>query len=218
MVKAQQIFFFEYAVGVCVIDIMKNIRKNCLRCGEKLVITKYTTIKKYCATCRKELTKIAIRNWQKNNPDRISEIKKMSYYKDHEKSKKRCRDWRAKNKEKFRKQKKIQYARKKGDPIFRLNNSMRVCIGKALRGFKNGKHWEALTGYTVTNLKTHLESMFDDKMTWDNYGSYWHVDHVKPLYFFDCSNKKKFKKAWSLLNLRPLEAKANMSKGYRIAA
>ena len=26
-----------------------------------------------------------------------------------------------------------------------------------------------------------LEKQFDDKMSWDNHGTYWEIDHIKPL-------------------------------------
>lgn len=50
-------------------------------------------------------------------------------------------------------------------------------------------------------------------MTWDNYGKYWHLDHIKPLSWFDLETE--FKDAWHLSNLQPLEATENLSKNNR---
>lgn len=47
---------------------------------------------------------------------------------------------------------------------------------------KSGSALEML-GYSADDLKMHLESLFTDDMTWDNYG--WHIDHIKPLSHFD---------------------------------
>jgi hypothetical protein len=62
----------------------------------------------------------------------------------------------------------------------------------------------------------HLENQFDQNMTWDNYGSYWHVDHIIPRSVFDPTNDQHIKWCWSLENLRPLEAWENMSKSASI--
>ena len=37
----------------------------------------------------------------------------------------------------------------------------------------------------VIKLKSHLESQFTAEMNWDNYGSYWHIDHKVPISFFN---------------------------------
>jgi hypothetical protein len=60
-----------------------------------------------------------------------------------------------------------------------------------------------------------LESKFDDKMSWDNYGSYWHIDHIIPQskLLYNSMEDENFKKCWDLQNLQPLEATANMKKG-----
>jgi 5-methylcytosine-specific restriction endonuclease McrA len=50
-------------------------------------------------------------------------------------------------------------------------------------------------------------------MTWENYGIYWHIDHIKPLSWFNLETE--FKDAWALSNLQPLEATKNLSKGNR---
>jgi len=61
----------------------------------------------------------------------------------------------------------------------------------------------------------HIESQFDENMTWENYGSYWHVDHIKPqsLFEFESADDDGFKKCWALENLQPLSAKENWKKG-----
>jgi len=61
---------------------------------------------------------------------------------------------------------------------------MGVLIYQSLRGIKAGRRWESLVGYVLKDLMEHLESQFDDKMNWDNYGTYWHVDHIRPRSLF----------------------------------
>jgi 5-methylcytosine-specific restriction endonuclease McrA len=41
-------------------------------------------------------------------------------------------------------------------------------------------------------------------MTWDNYGSYWVIDHVVPLSEFDLTKRAQILKACNYTNLQPL--------------
>ncbi len=74
--------------------------------------------------------------------------------------------------------------------------------------------WELLVGYTIIDLKKHLEKQFTDGMTWENYGK-WHIDHVKPICKFNINSVdcEDFKTCWSLDNLQPLWAIDNLKKG-----
>lgn len=59
--------------------------------------------------------------------------------------------------------------------------------------------------YTIDDLKRYLESQFNKNMIWDNYGQYWHIDHVVPQFDLPFSSMKddNFKQCWGLSNLRP---------------
>ncbi|KKQ98369.1 MAG: hypothetical protein UT24_C0038G0016 [Candidatus Woesebacteria bacterium GW2011_GWB1_39_12] len=120
------------------------------------------------------------------------------------------------------KEKKIQYQvdykrEQRKDPAVRMRNNVSGQIRNALKKNKTSKNsptWSKLP-YTPLQLKEHLEKQFDSNMTWGNYGSYWHIDHVIPqsLLLYDSMEHPNFIKCWSLSNLQPLEAKENMSKG-----
>jgi hypothetical protein len=69
-----------------------------------------------------------------------------------------------------------------------------------------------LIGCDKETLCEHLESLFDDKMSWSNYGKYWHIDHIKPCFMFDLLNEEQLRECWHYTNLRPLEAKENLSR------
>ena len=49
-------------------------------------------------------------------------------------------------------------------------------------------------------------------MTWENYGKTWHIDHVLPVSIFNHTNEDAVKICWNWRNLRPLNAKENISK------
>jgi hypothetical protein len=94
---------------------------------------------------------------------------------------------------------------------------MRSGITDSLRNNKNGCHWENLVGYTLSDLKDHLQKKFLPGMNWENYGK-WHVDYIVPIsaFNFNKSEHLDFKRCWALKNLRPLWAKENLRKGNKI--
>ncbi len=105
------------------------------------------------------------------------------------------------------------------DPIWRLRRRFSNlisyhlvnCATPKLR--KRKRHWEDIVGYTLNELKEHLEKQFHPGMTWDNYGQ-WHADHIKPSSSFQIIGLEcdEFKSCWSLNNLQPLWAKDNIEK------
>jgi hypothetical protein len=68
-------------------------------------------------------------------------------------------------------------------------------------------------GCSLDKLKQHLENMFDEDMTWENYGRRgWHVDHIKPLAAFNLTNESELAQACHYTNLQPLWAEENLQK------
>lgn len=72
----------------------------------------------------------------------------------------------------------------------------------------------SLLGYSSMELKEHLQSMFDENMNWDNYGFYWHIDHIIPVSLF--KDNTPVRVVNSLSNLRPLEKNKNLAKGKKL--
>ena len=103
------------------------------------------------------------------------------------------------------------------DPKFRLRRNMTAAIQHCLINKKHKKNWLDSVGYTFNELVKHLESKFDDKMNWENYGSYWWVDHIKPkcLFIYKSPEDEEFKKCWALNNLQPLERMENLHKAFK---
>ena len=53
-------------------------------------------------------------------------------------------------------------------------------------------------------------------MSWDNYGSYWEIDHVKPCSAFNLADTKEQQQCFHWSNLQPLEKRCNNSKSDNI--
>jgi hypothetical protein len=123
----------------------------------------------------------------------------------------------------FKEKRCVYLKSRRKDPSHKLRDSIAGGIYKSLRERKNGAKWESLVNYTLKDLITHLESLFSQGMSLENYGE-WEIDHKIPLrykvdgkYFWNQeeladSSSETFKKAWSLDNLQPLSARCLVSK------
>jgi hypothetical protein len=69
----------------------------------------------------------------------------------------------------------------------------------------------------MERLKKHLESLFEEGMTWENWNREgWHIDHIKPLSSFDLRKEEEQRKAMHYTNLQPLWAEENIKKGNKV--
>ena len=73
--------------------------------------------------------------------------------------------------------------------------------------------YKTLVGCSEEILRKWLEFQFDDQMTWDNLGTYWHIDHILPINKFDLDSNPDAKFiCFNWKNLQPLPAFENQSK------
>lgn len=66
------------------------------------------------------------------------------------------------------------------DPLFRLRHAINALINHHLKENKS-KHTIEYLGCTIQEYKKYLEPMLTQEMNWNNYGSYWEIDHIHPL-------------------------------------
>ena len=116
--------------------------------------------------------------------------------------------------------------RRKNDSVWKLKKNISSTICNSLR--KNNASKEAscfkYLGYTLEDLKKHLEVQFEEWMNWDNWGQIssnkktWNIDHIYPQSKlpYNCMTHPNFIKCWSLENLRPLSALENIIKKNKI--
>ena len=158
-----------------------------------------------------EIIKNRRKRYYQLNKARINE-KSQKYYLSHRihiinKSK----EWRENNPEK----RLIYHRQELSTPNGKLNHSIRGAIRKALKGMKAGRHWETLVGYTLQDLKQHLEGLFTLDMNWNKFmKGEIHIDHIKPksLFNYETAEDKEFRECWALENLQPLYAMDNLKK------
>jgi len=73
-------------------------------------------------------------------------------------------------------------------------------------------------GCSPAFLRGWLEAQFQPDMTWENYGTYWVVDHVVPLSWWDLhDHPEHILEASHYTNLQPKLRIDNLIKGARFA-
>lgn len=101
-------------------------------------------------------------------------------------------------------------------PKLRLRHAMSSRICHALERFnqKKSASWISTLPYTVEQLHTHLEKGFTRRMSWDNYGAYWVIDHIIPVasFTYESDSCPEFLACWALSNLRPWPSRDNLVK------
>ena len=164
----------------------------------------YSTEEKYRAYCERNKLRIKERHkkYYEANKSQIYEVSKK---------------WKEKNVEKMREYHRgYGKNRRKFDISFRISGNLRNRIRKVLKGINKSASTIKLFGCSIEFLKGHIENKFTIKMNWDNYGSYWEVDHVIPCSLFNFNDGEEQKKCFHYSNLQPLTCEENIKKGNKI--
>ena len=174
------------------------------------------TLRKYYLKNKKKINKDSI-EWMKAHPEKTKACSDKYRAAHREELLARNKEWAKNNPEKIRALWRKSSAKKQKEHKLSCNMSKALC--KALKGNKNGQHWERLVGYTADELREHLQKQFVDGMNWANYGrNGWEVDHVIPksAYNYSDASHVDFQRCWSLNNLQPMWAHDNNSKGNKL--
>jgi hypothetical protein len=157
--------------------------------------------KRYAENKEKEKERKIKYYWE--NRDKILEYKEE--YRKTDKYKKSSKEWRQNNKDK----------NAKGQANYRDNHphiiAWRSILYRVIEQFGTIKEGHTIDelGYSAMDLKVHMEDLFQEGMTWENWGD-WHIDHKKPVSKF--SNDTPVCIVNSLDNLQPLWEEDNLSK------
>jgi len=176
--------------------------KKCFKCKELFPIsdfpkdcTKKLGVKSYCFPCNRKIVNKSTRGRveQRKIENKINQKQIKEYSSKYQKS----------NLEYFR-----DYAREYLKvPKRRLIHNTRVRIYKALKNNLKTSSSTELLGCSIEEYKEYIENQFDDKMNWDNYGSYWEIDHTIPINKGGSFNHK---------NTTPMVVKENREKSDKI--
>ena len=201
--------------------------KKCSKCKLEFPLTEFSKDRsrkdgyKYnCKSCARTIQTES----RKKKPDYYKNKSKIYFKQNREYFSQKTKEWNSKNPEKVKKwqkgwrEKNPEYSAKwqknerKTNPQYRIKQNLRERMRKALKGnWKQGKAVEML-GLTILEYKEYLSKQFDKNMSWDNYGSYWEIDHIKPCDSFDLSNLEEQKKCFIFTNTQPMEVSKNRIK------
>lgn len=134
----------------------------------------------------------ATRRWNRSNPEKRRELTRQHANRPESKAKQRNKH--------------------RNNVEYRLARILRSRMSTAMRyNLKVGSAVRDL-GCSVSDLQKHLESQFAPGMSWHNYGTVWHIDHILPLANYQLSDRGTFRRLAHYTNLQPLWAADNISK------
>lgn len=141
---------------------------------------------------RRNSNKIKKRNaaWRQTNPKKVRSNNER---------------WRTRNPEKMKKIRKNQ----RKSPYSKIHSA----IQRTFSRIKHNKPTNTLDllGCTWEEAKAHIESLWQEGMTWENHGLRgWHIDHIRPVSSF---NQDETDVINHYTNLQPLWWYDNLSKG-----
>jgi hypothetical protein len=167
----------------------------------------------------KERLKPIRKIWKANNSQKLKDYQKNRYIST---DKERLSSYYIKNKEEISNSKR-EYRKtdeyKNWIKIYRVKNSWkdryRSSLKNVLKGFGKEKNDKTniILGYSSLEFKNHIESQFNDTMSWDDRDSF-HIDHIVPISGF--REDTPINIVNSLENLRPLSGIENLSKNNSI--
>ena len=115
------------------------------------------------------------RKWKEENPDKVK--KHWENFKSNsDKYKTASKKWNSENRDRINE---LLKEKRKQDPKFRLRESILALINHHLQ--QKSKSTNEYLGCSYEEYHLYLENKFKNQMNWNNYGTYWEIDHTIPL-------------------------------------
>lgn len=109
----------------------------------------------------------------------------------------------------------LRQEKRNNDGAYRFRQNM----GSLLSVILKNPSWQIVSkveeylGCSIYEFKNHIENQFTEEMSWENYGNFWELDHIKPCSSFNLNNEEERKNCFNVLNTRPLKVSENRIKG-----
>lgn len=153
------------------------------------------------------------RKYRDSNAEKTAERKHRYYTINKVKITERMRKYRVANKERLAEyNRNYEKGKRLSDNSYRLRSVTRSRQKKALKKVIDSKSTIRDMGCTAQEACSHLESLFDENMTWENWGSYWQLDHIFPLAKANMKDRVEYLAVWNWRNLQPLMVEENRLK------
>lgn len=186
---------------------------NCKVCEEKFEAENKRT--KMCPTCSRQKQLDRCKAYKQKNKEHVSEYNKV--YKEEHKDEVDAYNhvYNLEHREEIQeRQTRTQRERRENDPEFKLSKSLRTKLCDFLKtGRDDIEHTMVdLVGCSNKSFRYWLEYNFTEEMTWENYGSYWHIDHIILCSIFNLLDYDERKTCFNWQNTRPLNALKNFKR------
>lgn len=210
--------------------------KKCIKCNIDKEISLFVKGKNSCKDCEKEYKRqYALKNkevlkakskiYYENNKEYVKTKSKIYYEENKDKkieyqkiysleNKEKIKEYKSEysylNRDKLREYKNnYQNRRRKEEPIFKLKYVISRTIRRSLKckGISKSKKSIEILGCTIEFFKRYIEEMFIGDMSWENYGTYWDLDHKIPL--STAETEEDVLRLNHYTNLQPLDSYIN---------
>lgn len=210
---------------ICINCSNDNLNKNDFYIKDKKT-------QRYDTTC-KECRKIEAKKWHQDNKKK-SLLNKLKWHKENRQSQlvkfrknyqrrikenpqkeyEQRKKWNQENRDKINKNYRERYSI---DINFKIGTRLRENTQRIIKKgcTKKCKTLEMLD-CSLDFMKKWIEYQFDNNMNWNNWGSYWALDHFIPIASFDLTKKEEQYKCFHWSNHQPLEKKENNRKNDNI--
>ena len=198
-----------------------EIDRPCVKCGSTKSIDKFrqynsNSYSNTCKKCLNDMDKIRKKNLRQkkqdnclakcekcNNEKTLKEFAKLKkFYK-----KKICLDCYPT----FLKEQKTEWC--KNEHNTNMNYRIKKSLAARLRNVLNKNDTTMnYIGCNIQYFREWLEYNFTKEMNWDNYGSFWSIDHIIPVCKFNLSVEDEKFKCWNWSNMMPVTVNYNSSK------
>ena len=160
-----------------------------------------------------ERLKICKRDWASKNSERIKSNQRSWSVKNSERVNAKRKDWEIRNPEKVRlRRQRFLNGNSESVRQYRLARLIRQRIRGALKNNSKGSSSLRLLGMEIREYRIYLQGQFRDGMSWDNQGTVWHIDHIRPCAKFDLMDHEQQKDCFNWSNTQPLLVKENLKK------
>jgi len=184
-------------------------------------------VKLYSKTHRSIRRAIQLKS-DKKHRDRLMATRKAWESKNKDRLKATQKAWRDANKDKikinrarFPKARMLELQRnyRRKNRLLKTNTAigwrLRIRLLEALKGNRKSANAIVLLGCSIELFRLYIQNQFRDGMAWNNHGSVWHIDHIRPCASFDLSKPEEQAKCFHHTNMQPLLVAENMKKGAR---
>jgi hypothetical protein len=156
-----------------------------------------------------------MKSYTQENKEKIKQQGKVYRDNNEEKINQKIKEYQLKHKKHlYKKNKEYHFQQYHSSPYFKIKRLLRDRVSKILGNKGVTKKSNELLGCSGKYLKSYLESLFFEEMSWNNHGEIWEIDHIKPCASFDLTDIKQQKECFHYTNLQPLFKTSDIAKSF----